>query len=525
MGIGSFGSLLGPALFFNGSSTTAGDWLKAPWFLTGIATIGSERNMDTNVGQSVLMYFNGNSNGSANHAGWQYGGDSGLHLINLSTNGSQSGTFLFWDVTSSSNGQPASVISGGSVAVGDGWVPTNRLAGQLPGWSIKVGNVTSPVTNHMRGFAVASPNVGPDTDNYSFWMADFINKVFRVPEWTVGKLQPQDGGWVDSFLVDPTLGRVGVGVASLTGVPAVDSKFQVVNGAGGGLRIGYLEGSENYIDGNVTRFRNGAASVNMLNLDSDNGAMLVYLPIISTNLVGTTANPLMRIGTNAVNGLTVSSNGNVGINTNAPVDGLTVQGSASFGNGRAVTISSAGAIQAPATGIQFFNANYSVDAGGGLRVQTASGDTMVFRNVSTEWAKFSTAGLYGLGTGNPLAHFHESNIAANVSARLDQKYTNSIIQGYVGTTPILQWSLETNGPASYSAQATNQLVATGYTNTTGVNMQAIVTATAVSFTVNDRSGTVLYTSPTLTATLNIGLQPGWSVRGASGLAGTVIPGL
>jgi hypothetical protein len=79
------------------------------------------------------------------------------------------------------------------------------------------------------------------------------------------------------------------------------------------------------------------------------------------------------------------------------------------------------------------------------------------------------------------------------------------------------------GAASFSTIATNQIPATGWTNNAEINVTVLTTATAVSFTINNRAGTVLYTSPTLTATVPVNLQPGWSVRAASGLTGTVLP--
>jgi hypothetical protein len=80
-----------------------------------------------------------------------------------------------------------------------------------------------------------------------------------------------------------------------------------------------------------------------------------------------------------------------------------------------------------------------------------------------------------------------------------------------------------DGFSSFSTIATNQIPTTGWTNNAAVNVTVYTTATAVSFTINNRAGTVLYTSPTLTATIPVNLQPGWSLRAASGLAGTVLP--
>lgn len=80
----------------------------------------------------------------------------------------------------------------------------------------------------------------------------------------------------------------------------------------------------------------------------------------------------------------------------------------------------------------------------------------------------------------------------------------------------------TDGLISYAADATYSLNTTGGTNTLGKNATAYVTATAVAFTVKDSAGTTLYTSPTLTATVCVHLQPLWSVNAASGLSGTVV---
>lgn len=80
-----------------------------------------------------------------------------------------------------------------------------------------------------------------------------------------------------------------------------------------------------------------------------------------------------------------------------------------------------------------------------------------------------------------------------------------------------------NGVGSYSTASTNAIGTTGYTNNTGANQTAYVSATAVSFTIKNRAGTAVYVSPTLTATVAVNLQPGWAVTAASGLLGTAVP--
>lgn len=83
--------------------------------------------------------------------------------------------------------------------------------------------------------------------------------------------------------------------------------------------------------------------------------------------------------------------------------------------------------------------------------------------------------------------------------------------------------IASNSFASYSTLATNQIAASGWTNNAGNNVTVYVTVTAVAFTIKNRAGTVMYTSPTLTTTLPVTLQPGWAINAASGLTGTVLP--
>ena len=147
------------------------------------------------------------------------------------------------------------------------------------------------------------------------------------------------------------------------------------------------------------------------------------------------------------------------------------------------------------------------------------------------WASGGTnvgvAGFIGAITGNPVIRKGAAGYFDMLSSGMSPLlcYSNATVLFEVAPTLTTNTFVfhSAGGVASYSTIATNPITATGVTNTSGVDRQAIVTATAVSFTVNDRSGAVLYTSPTLTATLCIKLQPLWSIRAASGLVGTVIP--
>ncbi len=134
----------------------------------------------------------------------------------------------------------------------------------------------------------------------------------------------------------------------------------------------------------------------------------------------------------------------------------------------------------------------------------------------------NTNGNAGFGTTNPLASIHITNSTAQATFRIDQQSTtNDVEQTFVNNTQ--KSGVSTNGIYSLNTLATNAVAAVGYTNLSGAQQTAYVTATAVSFTLSDRSGNVLYVSPTLTATLPVTMQPGWRLTAASGLTGTVLP--
>jgi len=79
----------------------------------------------------------------------------------------------------------------------------------------------------------------------------------------------------------------------------------------------------------------------------------------------------------------------------------------------------------------------------------------------------------------------------------------------------------TAGYSSTANSATNTIAATGYTNTSSINRGAYLTATSISFNINNSTNRVDYTSPVLTTTIYVHLKPGESITAAGGLAGTV----
>ena len=259
-------------------------------------------------------------------------------------------------------------------------------------------------------------------------------------------------------------------------------------------------------------------------------------PIVGAS--GSATNPVVR--------MVIATNGNVGIGTATPGVALEVVGgvtaSGNITTSRLLIDSGTGIIDTTSGAILSFQdaatAQRMAIRQKSLVVGTNGGENAMFRvksdtneviasfdsQLGVPVVTITSNSLVGIDTTTPLSKLHASNSTAQVAFRLDQNLTTNAIELQFSAGTLIR-ATETNGPASYSTQATNELVATGYTNTTGVNMQAMVNATAVSFTVNNRAGTVIYTSPVITGVMPIGLQPGWSVRGASGLAGTVIPGL
>ena len=320
--------------------------------------------------------------------------------------------------------------------------------------------------------------------------------------------------WNADWIIGPvTPGDTSLNFYNYTGTPGISLKLEPSLG-GATIGMPLLVGGTIKATGQATlesQVRFGLNTNFMLSVSNS-----------STTGPGTTHFGIITNGTSVRSAVTINNtNGNVGIGTASPANTVEVIGSGQTGFvlGRRTdnaAISVALFFDSSSGGYVLQNSSGALRFVNGGSAATPSGGTEIMR--------LTQAGLLGIGTTTPLAKEHVTNgAAATVTSRYDQSATNSIAQWLSGNT--LVGAMETNGFGSYSLQATNELVATGYTNTTGVNMQAMVNATAVSFTVNNRAGTVIYTSPVITGVMPIGLQPGWSVRGASGLAGTVIPGL
>ena len=228
--------------------------------------------------------------------------------------------------------------------------------------------------------------------------------------------------------------------------------------------------------------------------------------------------------------MVVKTDGKVGIGSISPAHLLALNMAAA--NDRAFSVYT-GATSSQYGAIGFQTAFDNVQNGSEIRNYNPSGGTDADVAI---WVSDSATGALaervrikgvngnvGIGAIAPLAALHASNSAVQVATIISQQgTTNDVFRAINNNT--MKWAVSTNGAASYNSGATNAVGATGYTNLTGANQFAIVTATAVSYTLTDRSANVIYVSPTLTATMSVPLQPGWSITAASGLVGTAIPG-
>jgi hypothetical protein len=225
----------------------------------------------------------------------------------------------------------------------------------------------------------------------------------------------------------------------------------------------------------------------------------------STGTWMTYTNGVLTMGpTNAPANVTLSSVGTIASSGNINGGNIISAAGVYAGSAAPISYNVRSSIASPSDGTLSFyattpnNAFSTLFLGGGSSLAT----------ISTNWPALRAIGTNNVG----LELRRGTNVAAGVYA--DLTAGNGTFAGLVQAT---------NSVASYATTAGVSLQATGITNTFTGNATAYVTATAVAFTIKDRTAATLYTSPTLTATLPVTLQPGWSVNAASGLAGTMLP--
>jgi hypothetical protein len=191
--------------FYFAKSTTVSDWKGIFSFPTGVAQIGSSTQMGS-PNSSAVWHLNGST------AGRVATGDSLVTVKNWSTNANNSGNG--WNVAvmmvDTNTGFATEAESDNSLSFSH--VPTNRIAGILPGNGMIVANYDP---HHLKGFAICSPGIsGYDSGNYSLAYFDYGFHAFRIPFWVAGKYQPSDSGWKDLLYADPLAGRIMIGTNS-----------------------------------------------------------------------------------------------------------------------------------------------------------------------------------------------------------------------------------------------------------------------------------------------------------------------
>lgn len=183
---------------FGSGSTAQGAWRNAFNFLSGVQGFG----VNPSLGQKMAPIDVVSVNLLGDPAGMVTSGDSELVVTSWSDSPSHSGGGLCTSVMSDGG-------NGMSIDLGDNESCITQekqigLAGLIPGWTYYVAN-SDNINN--KGFAIASATVGPDSDNYSFFMADFVNKLDRFPKWNKDTVQASDTGVISTV----TLGAGGSG--------------------------------------------------------------------------------------------------------------------------------------------------------------------------------------------------------------------------------------------------------------------------------------------------------------------------
>jgi hypothetical protein len=165
----------------------------------------------------------------------------------------------------------------------------------------------------------------------------------------------------------------------------------------------------------------------------------------------------------------------------------------------------------------------SVRAGSSGMAFGVAGGNVTFYIATEQIASFVSDGFC---VNNLISGSIRPKLGSGVSQVIDTFFDRTAAGNYtMWTNMTVASNLKvTNGVSSFSTVAATAIDATGWTNVWQTNNATVyVTATAVAFTIKNRANATIYTSPTLTATMPVSLQPGWSVNAASGLSGTALP--
>lgn len=205
------GGVSGAYLYFAGTSS---EWKHGWSFPAGVFFLGSQTGwQNTTDAQYIRAHVNGCALGYTNT------GDSGIVIYNWSLSSGNSGASIILAVmgnVDAGGGMPAVIDS---VGLSLTHTPANRASFLIPGNSMIPFNTNN---THNKGFYICTPGggtggpMGSDSGNFSYFVADGVNHLMRVPKWVAGVYQPSDAGWLDSFSVNPVTGHIEIGQSTGT---------------------------------------------------------------------------------------------------------------------------------------------------------------------------------------------------------------------------------------------------------------------------------------------------------------------
>lgn len=351
-------------------------------------------------------------------------------------------TFLTNSITSIQSTQ-AALVSGSNAITGKldsnvwqnswGALSTNALTGKLASNSI-LGNLAAGAALTNSGQFVASLN-GNATNLQAFGLTGATNDLFRVNN--------TNGAVVTEIQTNKTLFHDGAitnsGALDVAGNFKTYGNLSVMNflsTGSGNLTVG---GNEN-ISATATNnlMRSGAVQINALL-----GAAIAYLHV--SNAPGSVNLPLAIIGTNNTgNGLTVSTNGQVGIGTTSPIMTLDVNGHVNLRSN--VTASTLGSNTSPV--------NYLGQDATGRVWQVAAPTSSGSSGPTTNAPPYAIAINSALGSTNILVDMlalgPTNHVRATLTANAGIMFTN-VIDGMAITLELIQ---DSTGNRTVSTNAT-----------------------------------------------------------------------
>ncbi len=177
-------------------------------------------------------------------------------------------------------------------------------------------------------------------------------------------------------------------------------------------------------------------------------------------------------------------------------------------------------------GIIFDTALGDITISGNLTMSGLTASRMLLTASDKKLSSASASGAVPMDADGSATTFAQINALAPGNVLTNNESIPTVFRNTLTASNIFSTTYvsATNGVCSFSPVAAVSIAATGWTNIWSTNNATVyVTATAVAFTIKDRANATIYTSPTLTTTVPVTLQPGWAVMAASGLAGTALP--